>query len=438
MTDVLHSEPAIDSPARGLPGVVRTWAALPGWARWASMAAGAVFVLAVVQTLSGTDSLTTTLSSQTALKWSMPVFLAGLGGLFSERCGIVNIGLEGMMIFGTWFGAWGAVNYGPWAGLVLATIAGAVGALLHAVATVHFGVDQIISGVAINILGPGLTRYLSERVFVNYEGGSQTQSPRVDGLGDFTMPVLAGGKIGEWKSPDLLGSLEDTDWFFLSDVAGMLRGTMFQLRFFTVFGLILALIAGYYLWRTRFGLRLRTSGEAPYAGESLGVNMYTYRYIGVVVSGALAGMAGGFIVLELTQLYRGGSTQGRGFIALAALIFGNWRIRGVLGGALLFSYPLGLSFGLDDEKTTRALLLVVALTMTMLAIWKYVTKHRVDAAIAGGIGAIALLWFLFTEEAPAWLPNTMPFLIVLIVLVFASDNLRMPQALGAPYRRGGT
>ena len=445
------SESTIEPPLSSRDGKPRSgafarFAALPGWARWSLAATIGILLLAIVQDLSGTESLTTTLSSQTALKWSMPVLIAGIGGLFSERSGVVNIGLEGMMVFGTWFAAWGAIDgtlWGPldgspWTGLMWATIAGALGGLLHAIATVHFGVDQIVSGVAINLLGPGLSRYLSERIFVNYQGGSQTQSPRVGGLGDFTMPFLAGGRIGDWKSPDLLGSIENSDAFFFSDAAGLLRGTMFELRYFTVLGLILTAVAAWVLWRTRFGLRLRTSGEAPSAGESLGVNIYTYRYAGVVISGALAGMAGGFIVLELAQLYRGGQTQGRGFIALAALIFGNWRAAGVLGGALLFSYPLGLSFGLDDEKTTRALLLVIALAMVLLALSKLSQQKRTDAMIAAAIGAGSFIWFLLSDEAPSWLPNTMPFAVVLIVLVFASENLRSPRALGIPYRRGGT
>ncbi len=410
----------------------------PAWLRWPILAALGILVLAIVQSAGDTTLLTSSGSSSAMLKWCMPILLAGLGGLVSDRAGIVNIGLEGMMILGTWAGAWGAFNWGPWAGLLTGLIAGGLGGLLHAVATVHFSVDQIVSGVAINILGPGLTRYLSERVFVNYDGGSQTQSPRVDGIGDFTMPFLAGGQIGDWRSPDALGWVENRDWFWLSDMAGMVRGLVFQLRWFTLMGLGLAVIVSWMLWKTKLGLRLRSSGENPKAGESLGVNIYRQRYIAVVISGAFSGLAGAYIVLELTGIYRGGQTQGRGFIALAALIFGNWRASGVLFGALLFSYPLGLSFSDFDGSATRSLLLVVAIALAVVAVWAFRNARKVDAGLALVVGAVALAWYLLTDAAPDWLPNTMPYALVLLVLIFASQNLQMPRALGQIYRRGET
>lgn len=410
----------------------------PAWLRWPLLAALGILVLSIVQSAGDTTLLTSSSSSSAMLKWSMPILLAGLGGLVSDRAGIVNIGLEGMMILGTWAGAWGAFNWGPWAGLATGLIAGGLGGLLHAVATVQFSVDQIVSGVAINILGPGLTRYLSERIFVNYDGGSQTQSPRVDGIGDFTMPFLAGGDLGSWRSPDMLGWVENRDWFWISDMAGMTRGLMFQLRWFTVMGLVLAVLTSWVLWKTKLGLRLRSSGENPQAGESLGVNIYRQRYIAVIISGAFSGLAGAYIVLELTGIYRGGQTQGRGFIALAALIFGNWRASGVLFGALLFSYPLGLSFSDFDGSATRSLLLVVAIGLAAVTVWAFRNARKVDAGLALIVGVIALLWYLLSDTAPDWLPNTMPYALVLLVLIFASQNLQMPRALGAIYRRGET
>ncbi len=410
----------------------------PAWLRWPIVAALGILVLAIVQSVGDTTLLTSSNSSSAMLKWSMPILLAGLGGLVSERAGIVNIGLEGMMILGTWAGAWGAFNWGPWGGLIAGLIAGGLGGLLHAIATIQFNVDHIISGVAINILGPGLTRYLSERIFVNYDGGSQTQSPRVEGVGDFTMPFLAGGPIGDWRSPDMLGWVEDKGWFWLSDMAGMARGLVFQLRWYTILGLALAVALSWLLWRTRFGLRLRSSGENPKAGESLGVNIYRQRYVAVVMSGAFAGLAGAFIVMELTGIYRGGQTQGRGFIALAAVIFGNWRASGVLWGALLFSYPLALSFSDFDGAATRSLLLVVAIALAIVAIWAFQNARKADAVLAVIVGGAALAWYLLTDAAPDWLPNTMPYALVLLVLIFASQNLRTPRALGGPYRRGET
>ncbi len=137
---------------------------MPAWARWMIYAAVGVLLLTIVQSISDTDRLTQISTSREMLRWAVPIFLAGLGGLFSERAGVVNIGLEGMLILGMWFGAWGAIEYGAWWGLLIGIVGGMIGGLLHAVATVTFQVDHIISGVAINILAPAITRYLSEEV----------------------------------------------------------------------------------------------------------------------------------------------------------------------------------------------------------------------------------------------------------------------------------
>jgi len=422
-------------------GLLARWRSLPTWLRWMVFAAIASFVLAAVQTFGTgeTDRLTAATASQTMLRWCVPILLAGLGGLFAERAGVVNIGLEGMMILGTWFGAWGAFNWGPWWGLVAGLVGGALGGLLHAIATVGFGVDHIISGVAINILAPGMTRYLAGEVFDDYEGGSITQSPLVEDVGDFTMPVLAGGDIGSWESPDVLGSIMNRDWFFVSDFAGLTRGLMTQLSWFTIIALLLVPLTAYIIWRTRFGLRLRISGEEPSAGESLGVNIYRHKYAGVIISGALAGMAGAFIVIELTGIYREGQTNGRGFIGMAALIFGNWRPGGILGGAMLFAYPLGISLRdiSEESAATHALLLVVAIVLFAVMVWSIVRGKKIDAVISGVLAAATAFWYFATDSVPTWLPNNMPYVFVLLVLIFNSQRLRMPRALGLPYRRGG-
>src|SRR3954454_22857714 len=176
---------------------------MPAWARWMLYAVVGVVVLNVVQGLDNTSLLTAEGSSRAMLRWGVPILLAGLGGLFSERAGVVNIGLEGMMVLGTWFGAWGALEFGAWWGGLIGALGGALGGVLHAVATVQFGVDHVISGVAINILARGCRRFMSSEVFARQfkgEGGSITQSPRVPTAGRFTFPFLAGGKLGAWKT----------------------------------------------------------------------------------------------------------------------------------------------------------------------------------------------------------------------------------------------
>ncbi|MGI9623406.1 MAG: ABC transporter permease [Acidimicrobiales bacterium] len=418
--------------------VFQRFLSLPGWARFSASAAIGILVLTIVQSLESGDSsrLTADTASGAMLRWSIPILLAGLGGLFAERAGVVNIGLEGMMILGTWFGAWGAVQWGPWGGVLAGMIGGAVGGLVHAIATVQFGVDHIISGVAINITAPGVTRFLSDEVFTGFAGGSITQSPAVSSVGKFTMPFLAGGDLFGIETADILGTIDDWEIFFVSDMAGFLRGFMADISYFTMIALALVPISAYIIWRTRFGLRLRIAGENPWAGDSLGVNIYKSKYIGVVISGALSGMAGAFIVLELTGFYRQGQTVGRGFIGLAALIFGNWRPAGILIGAFVFGYPFGVSLRDLDGSSTHALLLVVAIAMAATALWAISKRKKSDAVLAAVLGTAIFIWYLASDTAPDWLPNTMPFAIVLLVLIFASQRLRPPAADGVVYRRG--
>ncbi|MDJ0767727.1 MAG: ABC transporter permease [Ilumatobacter sp.] len=409
--------------------------ALPAWARYMIYAAIGILMLALVESFESGDPgrLTSVPVSQAMLRWSVPILLAGLGGLYSERAGVVNIGLEGMMILGTWCGAWGALEYGPWAGVLIGLLGGAFGGLLHAIATVSFGVDHIISGVAINILAPGVARFLSQEVFDN-----PTQSPDVGGLEKFNMPVLAGGDFFGIGTPDILGDIDDEDIFFVSDITGFLRGLMSELSLFTLMALVLVPITAWVVWKTRFGLRLRIAGENPQAGESLGVDIIRQKYIGVVISGALAGMGGAFISMELAGFFQEGQTTGRGFIGLAALIFGNWRPQGVLVAALLFGYPFGTSLRDLDGQSTHALLLFVALALGAFAAFTWTRGRQRDSVMAAALSVGMIIWYLASDTAPSWLPNTMPFALVIIVLVFASQRLRMPAADGQIYRKGET
>ena len=413
---------------------------MPAWARWMLYAAVGILVLNIVQGFDNTSLLTAEGSSRAMLRWSVPILLAGLGGLYSERAGVVNIGLEGMMVLGTWFGAWGALQFGPWWGLALGMIGGAMGGLLHAVATVQFGVDHVISGVAINILGPGIARFLSSEVFNKQfkdQGGSITQSPRVPTVGRFTFPFLSGGDLFGWQTPNMLGWLEKKDLFFLSDVAGIGRGLTSTMSFVTIFAVALVPFSAWLLWRTRFGLRLRICGERPEAGEAQGVNIYFYKYVGVIISGALSGLGGAFIATqELSGIYKEGQTTGRGFIGLAALIFGNWRPAGILGGAMLFGYPFALKLQDLDGKASHSLLLVTTIAMLAMMVWALKRGNHGDTALAAVFGGTALAWYLLASTPPDWWAAVLPYVIVLIVLIFYTKRLRPPAADGQIYRKG--
>ncbi len=405
---------------------------MPAWARWMIYAAVGVLLLTIVQSISDTDRLTQISTSREMLRWAVPIFLAGLGGLFSERAGVVNIGLEGLLILGMWVGAWGSIEYGAWWGLLIGIVGGMIGGLLHAVATVTFQVDHIISGVAINILAPAITRYLSEEVW-----DSPTTSPQTAEVGTWDVPFLAGGTIFGWESPDWLLTASKWEIWYLSDVAQLSRGLLRSTSWVSIIALLLVPFTVWLVWRTRFGLRLRICGEKPAAGEAQGINIIRYKYIAVIISGGLAGLGGAFISTELSGLFQGGNSAGRGFIGLAALIFCNWRPGGVLLGALLFGYVFGLDLKDLDGTASHAMLLVNAIALAGVAAWAFSRRRVADTVLASALGVGALCWWLVADTVPSWWSNTLPYVIVLLVLVFFSQRLRMPAANGQPYRKGG-
>ncbi len=387
--------------------------------------AGGILLLSAVRVITGADDITSSGTMGAALRLAVPIGLAGLGGLWAERSGVVNIGLEGMMILGTWFGAWGAYEFGAWWGVVAGIIGGALGGWLHALATVTFGVDHIVSGVAINILGAGITRFLSALVFADTPGGGVTQSPGLPSIGTVTVPGLS----------DWLATLEDKRWFLVSDLAGMLGGLVTQVSLLTLVAIALIPLSFLLLWRTKFGLRIRSCGENPRAAESLGVNVYRMKYIAVIISGACAGLAGAFLSEVATSIYREGQTNGRGFIGLAAMIFGNWRPGGLAAGAGLFGYTDALQLRSGGESV-HAMLLLLAIVLAGIGAWNLVRGRRVSGVVSLVVAALVLLWFLGTDIVPDEFVSFTPHLTTLLVLSLASQRLRPPAADGVPYRRG--
>jgi len=428
----MTAPPAVDVTSETLPGKSPLFGSRA--ARVIFYALAGLLILAIVEEITGTEELTRRGTASAALRLAIPIMLAGLGGLFSERAGIVNIGLEGMMIMGTWFGAWGAFIFGPWEGVLIGIIGGALGGLLHGVATVTFNVDHIVSGVAINILALGGMRFLAAIAYDDVPGGSAVQSPRVEGVGSFNLPFLAGGSIFGWESPDFLGWLEDQSWFMLSDLGGVLRGLTGDVSWLSLIGLALVPLSIWALWRTAWGLRLRSCGENPWAAESLGVPVYRMKYYAVVISGALAGLGGAFLPLVQSGLYREGQSGGRGFIGLAALIFGNWRPSGVLAGSALFGFGDSLRFRGADA--VRALFLALALALVAFAVRSLLRNRRRSALIQAGTGVFALLLYLYVVDVPTQLIGVTPYLVTLITLAIATQRLRMPAADGARYRKG--
>ena len=403
--------------------------------RWLWLALGVVATLALTRTLADTPDLTSSGTFGSALRLGTPIFLAGLGGVYAERVGIVNIGLEGMMILGTWFGAWAGWLWGPWTGLAVGVIAGALGGLLHALATVTFNVDHIVSGVAINILAFGGMRFLSVVSYGGDTGGGATQSPPIAGvIGKGSLPVLSGGEILGWESPDWLGTLESQRWFLLSDLAGLMRGLTVDVSWAVVLAVVLVPASWWFLWKTPLGLRMRSVGEHPVAAESLGVNVYRMKYLGVMLSGGMAGLGGAMLVTEFARIYREGQTGGRGFIGLASMIMGNWRPGGAAAAGGLFGFTFALE--LRDEPAVHALLLLIAIVGIGMGIWLGYRKRWIPAVWLVGTAAAALLVFLSTDSVPREFVFIAPYVTTLVVMSLASQHLRMPAADGRPYRRG--
>jgi simple sugar transport system permease protein len=397
-------------------------------ARLLWLVVGGLFVLSAVRAISGEEALTSSSTMAAALLLAVPIGLAALGGLYSERAGVVNIGLEGMMILGTWGAGFAGYQWGWAAAIVGGVLFGALGGLLHAVVTVTFGVDHVVSGVAINILAAGFARFLSEVFYTDNEaGGGVTQSPPVKGdPPSLSLPVLSSG-------PDLLGDLEQKNWFLISDVAGVFRGLTSGVAVVTVLAVLLIPLTYLLLWRTAFGLRLRSCGENPAAADSLGVPVYRLKYIAVLISGGLAGLGGVFLVF-IAGIYREGQTGGRGFIGLAALIFGNWRPGGLAAGAGLFGYADALQ--LRSRTAVVALLLLVAVLLAVLAVRQVMRGQLLAGGIAAVVAAAALVGYLTIDELPPGIVSFTPHLTTLLVLSLASQRLRMPKADGLVYRRG--
>lgn len=393
--------------------------------RYTAIALAGLFLLSLVQAIAGTSELTSAGTWAAAIRLAVPIMLAGLGGLYSERSGIVNIGLEGMMIAGTWFGAYAGWSWGPWAGVAFGIVGGAIFGLIHALATVTFAVDHIVSGVAINILAAGAMRFLSVVSYDAESGGGATQSPRIKSpISTFDVPILS--DAFEW--------VEDRAWFFISDIAGLFAGITTRMSWLTLIALLIVPLTWWALWRTAWGLRLRSCGENPYAAESLGVPVLRMKYYAVVISGALAGLGGAYLVVVQAGIYREGMTAGRGFIGLASLIFGNWYPFGVAAGSAVFGYADALS--LRQGTAVHALLLVAAIALAILAVLAFVRRKTTAGIIQAVAAAFFLGWYLMTETVATQVIAALPYIVTLLVLAMATQRLRMPAADGLRYRKG--
>lgn len=298
-----------------------------------------------------------------SIRVALPLALAGLGGVFSERSGVINIGLEGMMLTGA-FTAVAVTNFAgnPWVGVLGAILVGILLGLIHAVTCITFKANQIVSGVAINLFASGITVFFSWLLF------NETQIMAKMSLPIWGLPLP---NIGEGST-------------FVRNIIVMFAHYS-PLVYLTIIIFVLAHIV---LFKTPFGLRLRSVGEYPEAADTVGVNIVKMRYMAVMTSGALAGLAGSFLSLEQAHFFVKEMSGGRGYIALAAMIFGKWTPLGTAGAALLFGVGEALAMRLQ--------------------------------------GVLAV---------PVQFIHMVPYLLAIFVLVGAIGRATPPAAIGIPYEK---
>jgi general nucleoside transport system permease protein len=305
---------------------------------WTAIGFGIVGIgLGVLSTRANTDNLDqvvvwSALLSATLI-WATPLTFAAIGGMFCERSGVVNIGLEGMMLAGAFFGALGADKFGNWwMGIVVAGIAGGAFAAIHAFMAIHLRADQIVSGTAINFLALGVTGYFFIDIY------------------------------GENGTPGDLPRIPDVNLDFLGSVFGHLN-LMIWVSF------VLLIVAHITLFRTPIGLRIRSVGEHPRAADTVGISVYGMRYAAVILSGILAALGGAYLSIGYLGSFSENMTAGRGFIALAAVIFGNWRPFGAFAAALLFGGSTALSFRLAQPWGNASVLFqALPYVLTLIAV----------------------------------------------------------------------
>lgn len=333
-----------------------------GWGAVASgligVAAGAFATQASAEHLDEVVKWSTLVSG--SLWLATVLIFAAIGGMFAERSGVVNIGLEGMMLMGAFFGAWGADRTGSWeGGLVIGMVAGGLLALVHAVFSIHLRADQIVSGTAVIFLAYGITGFFYNDIYGDQ--GTPGDLPRVPEVNL------------EW-----LGSVPPTG------LGRFLEESFSGLSLMTLLALALVVVSYVVMFKTPLGLRIRSCGEHPRAADTVGINVYRIRYASVVLSGVLAGLGGVYLSIGFSGSFTEKMTAGYGFIALAALIFGNWRPFGVLAAALLFGFSNALAPEFENVESWSSyatLFAALPYILTLVAVAGVIGRSIPPAAV---------------------------------------------------------
>ena len=286
------------------------------------------------------------------LRYATPLLWAALGGIICERSGVINIALEGMMLMGAYFGIWGADVFGSWViGVLIAIVAGGLLALVHAVFSIHLRANQVVSGTGINFLALGITGYF----FIAHYGSNGTPS----GI----------SQVPNVKIPGI-------------QHVGFFGNAIGDANLLTWIAILLVPALSFFLFRTRWGLRLRAVGEKPRAADTVGLSVIRTRYLAVVASGMLAALGGAYLSVAFVGSFNQNMTEGRGFIALAAVIFGKWRPAGALMATLLFGFASALADRLPTfSQSLGTLFQALPYLLTLVAVAGIVGRSRPPASI---------------------------------------------------------
>jgi ABC-type uncharacterized transport system permease subunit len=350
------------SIALGIVAIACGIAAVPRGERrlgWGAIVVGVVGTIGAiwlqgVQEATLKNILTAGLLAST-LRFATPLAFAAMGGIFSERSGVVNIGLEGMMLMGAFFGIWGAIWSGTWVvGILMAMLFGGLLALVHAFFSIHLRADQIVSGFAVNLMALGLTGYLFSSIYASGIPSGVSRVPNVT--------------LGWLDNIPVIGN-------FLQGVFGELN-----LLVWIMFGVV---IASYVvLFKTPIGLRIRSVGEHPRAADTVGISVYGVRYAAVTLSGVLAALGGAFLSIGFTGSFAENMTSGRGFIALAAVILGKWRPGWAFAATLLFGFGFALSIPLQREADiSSSVIATLPYVLTLIALVGIIGRSIPPAAV---------------------------------------------------------
>jgi len=327
-----------------------------GFRKWTNLILGIIGALLTISFLAwgaGETSINVGGMLRVMILRSVPITLGALSGLLCERAGIVNIGIEGMMITGAFVSAISGSLWGLWAGMLAGIIAGGITAILHGILSIKYKIDQVISGTIINITTIGMTSYFVTKIMQNPE------MQNINNSGFFLpihLPILS-------KIP------------FIGPI-------LFTHNIYIYFMYLLIILLAIVLFYTRWGLRLRSVGEHPKAADTLGINVFRMRYTAVILGGMMAGFAGSFFVLGSIGYFEQNMTAGRGFISLAAMIFGNWTPIGSFGASLLFGFSESLATNLSILKfpVPAEFLLTLPYVITMVILGGVVGRNRGPAA----------------------------------------------------------